>query len=144
MGSIPLPALDIKTPQQPDLLEKYGQLLQIKNAQQQQQLQQQEAPLRVQALQQQVQSGQQDLAARQALNAAYQGAVTKDASGKPTFDTDKLMHNLSTGPAAYKSPEVLEGITKFQKTRLDIQTAATELQTNMVTYAKQQGFTVAE
>lgn len=57
MGSIPLPALDIKTPQQPDLLEKYGQLMQLKNAQQQSALQQQEAPLRLQQLQQGVQQG---------------------------------------------------------------------------------------
>lgn len=52
------PALDIKTPQQPDLLEKYGQLLQLKNAQTQSQLSQQEAPLRMQVLQQQAQGGQ--------------------------------------------------------------------------------------
>jgi hypothetical protein len=57
MASIPLPALDVRTPQQPDLLEKYGQLLQLKNAQQQSQMQQQEAPLRMQALQQGVESG---------------------------------------------------------------------------------------
>lgn len=129
MGAgIPLPALDIKTPQQPDLLEKYGQLQQLRNAQQEQQQRAQMAPLQVQSAQLGLQSQQQDAAARQALNAAYQGAITKDSSGNPTFDTDKLMQNLSTGPAAYKSPEVLEGITKFQKTRLDIQTAATELQ----------------
>lgn len=129
MGSIPLPALDIKTPQQPDLLEKFGQLQQLKNAQQEQQVRSQLAPLQIQSAQLGVQGQQQDQAARQALNAAYQGAITKDSSGNPTFDTEKLMQNLSTGPAAYKSPEVLEGITKFQKTRLDIQTAATELQT---------------
>lgn len=47
------PALDIKTPQQPDLLERYGQLMQLKNAQNEQAL----APLRQQQLQQSVQSG---------------------------------------------------------------------------------------
>lgn len=57
MGSIPLPALDLKTPQQPDLLEKYGQLQTLRNQSQQIQLQQQEAPLRLQQLQQGVQSG---------------------------------------------------------------------------------------
>lgn len=51
MASIPLPALDLKTPQQPNQLEQIGQLLQLKNAMQ-------NAPLQRQALQQQVQSGQ--------------------------------------------------------------------------------------
>ncbi len=128
MATIPLPALDVKAPEQQDLLQKYGQLMQLKNAQQEQQMRSQLAPLQIQSAQLGVQSQQQEMAARQALNDSYKNAITIDASGKPTFDTDKLMQNLSTGPAAYKSPEVLEGITKFQKTRLDIQTAATELQ----------------
>jgi hypothetical protein len=57
MGSIPLPALGLQTPQQPDLLSKYGQLMQLKNMQTQTQLAQQEAPLRMQQLQQGVQQG---------------------------------------------------------------------------------------
>jgi hypothetical protein len=61
MGSIPLPALNIRTPEQPDLLQNYSRLLALKNMQQQSQLQQQEAPLRQQALQQQVRSGQLQL-----------------------------------------------------------------------------------
>lgn len=135
MGSIPLPALDIKTPQQPDLLEKYGQLQALKNQQVQSQLAQQEAPLRLQQLQQGVQSGglqiqqqQQDAAARQALNQAYAGAVTPDASGKPTFDPDKLMQGLKNGPAAYQIPSVMKNIVEFQKTNVDLQTAKTDLQ----------------
>jgi hypothetical protein len=56
VASIPLPALGIQTPQQPDMLAKYGQLMQLRNAQQQNQLTQQEAPLRLQQLQQGVQS----------------------------------------------------------------------------------------
>lgn len=57
MGSIPLPALDVKTPQTPDLLERYGQLAALRNQQTQSQLNQQEAPLRLQQLQQGVQQG---------------------------------------------------------------------------------------
>jgi hypothetical protein len=128
MGSIPLPALDIKTPQQPDLLDKFSQLQQLKSSLAQQALQQQEAPLRIQALQQQVQSGQQDLDARQALNKAYSGAITKDDNGNPTIDPGKLTQGLANGPAAFKTPEVIKGITDFQKSRLELQTSATELQ----------------
>lgn len=82
---MPLPALDVKTPQQPDLLDKYSQLLQLKNAQRQGQMQQQEAPLRLQQLQQGVQSGgiqlqqqQQALKDQQATTAAMQSWDGKD------------------------------------------------------------------
>ena len=129
MSSIPLPALDIRPPTpQPNPLDQYARLVQLKQLQQ-------NAPLQTQALQQQVQAGglenqqrQQDLDARQALNQAYAGAMTKDQNGNPTFDPDKLMQHLSTGPAAYQSPQVLEGITKFQKGKIDLQTAAADLQ----------------
>jgi hypothetical protein len=61
MASIPLPALNVRTPEQPDLLQKFGQLQQLKAMQQQQAIQQQEAPLRMQALQTQAQGGQLQL-----------------------------------------------------------------------------------
>jgi hypothetical protein len=61
MASIPLPALNVRTPEQPDLLQKFGQLQQLKAMQQQQAIQQQEAPLRMQALQTQAQTGQLQL-----------------------------------------------------------------------------------
>lgn len=120
MGSIPLPALDIKTPQQPDFLEKYGQLMQLKNAQQQSQMQQQEAPLRIQALQQQAQSGQiglqqqqQQLKNQQALTQAYQ---TWD--GKSYNDLAHLaLKNGATGEAVQSIQQ--HGLT-IQKTASDI------------------------
>jgi hypothetical protein len=85
MSSIPLVALNAKAPEQPDTLQKYGQLLQLKNAMQQSKLQQQEAPLRLQALQQQTQSGQVGLQQaqqaqkdQQAVTAALQQYDGKD------------------------------------------------------------------
>jgi len=128
-ANIPLPALDIRPPQQQaDPLEQYGRLMQLKR-------QSQLAPLQVQQAQQQVQAGglenqqrQQDLAARQALNAAYSGAVTKDENGNPTIDANKLASGLANGPAAYQTPAVMKGITEFQKGRIDLQTSQTELQ----------------
>jgi hypothetical protein len=57
MASIPLVALNSQVPDQPDLLQKYGQLQALRNNQQQMQLNQQEAPLRLQQLQQGVQQG---------------------------------------------------------------------------------------
>lgn len=116
MSSIPLPALSIRTPEPPDILQKYAQVQQIGNAQQEQQLR---------GLQ--IQGVQQDLAARKALNDAYAHSVTPDANGKPQFDPDKLQSALATGPAAYRTPEVMEGITKFAKTKIDLQAATTKL-----------------
>jgi hypothetical protein len=85
MATIPLVALSSKTPEQPDMLQKYGQLMQLKNMQQQSQMQQQEAPLRMQQLQQGVQSGglqlqqqQQAQKDQQATSAAMQGWNGKD------------------------------------------------------------------
>lgn len=85
MSSIPLVALNAKTPEQPDLLSKFGQLMQLRNMQTQQNIQQQEAPLRMQQLQQGVQSGQigleqqqQALKDQQATTAAMQQWDGKD------------------------------------------------------------------
>lgn len=78
MGALSaLPALDIKTPQQPDLLEKYSQLQQLRGNQQAMQqraalapLQQQEAQNSVQQGGLQVQQQQQALKDQQAITAA--------------------------------------------------------------------------
>lgn len=86
MGSIPLPALDLKQPaSQPDVLEQYGRLMQLQNAQRQSQQAQQEAPLRMQALQQGVDTGavelqqkQQQQKDQQATTAAMQSWDGKD------------------------------------------------------------------
>lgn len=80
MGSLSaLPALDVKTPQQPDLLEKYGQLQQLRGNQQAMQQLAALAPLQQQEAQQSVQSGQLDIQQKQialkdqqALSAAMQ------------------------------------------------------------------------
>lgn len=129
MGSYQASLPTLRPPQAPpNQLEQLGQMLALKNAVQNE-------PIQHQILQQQQQSGanviqqqQQDLAARQALNNAYAGAITKDANGQPTIDSEKLMKGLESGPAAYQTPAVLKGITDFQKSRLDLQTSATDLQ----------------
>jgi hypothetical protein len=79
MASIPLPALNVRPPQQQaDPVQQYGNLLALKNAMQEQ-------PLRMQALQQQTQSGQlqleqqqQAVKDQQAMTAAMQNWDGKD------------------------------------------------------------------
>lgn len=136
MAGIPLPALDVRPPQAPpNQLDQLGQILGLRNAIQNAPLQhqilqqqQQSGQLGIQAAQLGIQTAQQNLDARQALNAAFAGAVTKDGNGQPTFDEGKLIQNLSRGPAAYQSPAVAKGITDFQKSRLDLQSSAVDLQ----------------
>lgn len=132
MASIPSAASEIRMPQQQDLMGQYGNLLRLKAMQGQIANQ----PLETQALQNQVQSGQlanqnaqQAMAARQASNAAYQNSMTKDANGNMSFDPQKLQESLASGPAAYQTPQVMKGITDFQKSRADLQTSVTDLQT---------------
>lgn len=80
MGSLSaLPALDVKTPQQPNLLDQFSQLQQLKGNQQAMQQRAALAPLQQEAAQQNVQTGQldiqqkqQQLKNQQALTQAYQ------------------------------------------------------------------------
>jgi hypothetical protein len=123
MGSMPLPALDIKTPQQPDLLAKYAQLQQLRGEQQAQQgqrqqlqMQQQEAPLRMQTLQQGVQTGAIDLEQKkiqmkdqQAMSSAMQewGNSKPDASSAlqtPTGDAENNPASSSAPGSATSIP----------------------------------------
>lgn len=124
MGNIPLPALSIRPPEQIDPLQGVKNLYALKAMAGQQQLQQQQ----IQGAQLDNQQRQQDLATRQALNNAFASSVSKDESGNPTFDSGKLQTALASGPAAYKTPEVMEGITKFQQTKIDLQKSIADLQ----------------
>lgn len=88
MSSIPLPALDLKPPQTPDVAGQFGNLLRLKALQQQSQQQAAEAPLRQQILQNQAQSTalatqqqQQTMKDQQAMTAAMQQWDGKDLNG---------------------------------------------------------------
>lgn len=86
MGALSvLPALDVKTPQQPNLLEQYGQLQALRGNQQQMQQRAALAPLQQQEAQQAVQTGglqiqqqQQALKDQQAVTAAMSQWDGKD------------------------------------------------------------------
>jgi hypothetical protein len=135
MGSIPLPALDVKAPQQPDLLSKFGQLQQLQNLRQQSQMQQQEAPLRMQALQQGVQSGQLDLQQKQitlkdqqAMNAAMQQWSQQPkqgtTGGSPMPNYDDLIDLARKNGASFSA---IQGI---QKSILDMKDKASSIAKN--------------
>lgn len=88
MGSIPLPALDVKPIQQPDVMAQMGNLYRLKAMQQQAAL----APLQAQALQQQVQSGQ--------LGIQQQQQAIKDQQAFRSAMTDPSMKGKTIGDVA--------------------------------------------
>jgi hypothetical protein len=91
MATIPLPALDVKSPAAPpNPLEQYAQIMGIKNAQQELAQRKTMAPLQQQLAQQQVQGGQMDMQQKQiSLN---------DQKGMSA-----LMHDWATGAQGAKS-----------------------------------------
>jgi hypothetical protein len=127
---IPLAALAINPPTpQANLLDQYSKVAQLKQMQQ-------EAPLRQQALQQNVQSGQQEIAARQdalatqqATRAAYRAAVKPNAQGQPEIDTDELTKNLASSGHGDAIPGILDNVTKFQKSKADLQESQQKIDT---------------
>ncbi len=120
MSSIPLPALDVKTPQQQDLTGQFSRLEQLRALQQQQQIQASEAPLRQQALQQQVQSGQLSVEQQQREQASQQAIM--DAYSKSDG-------NLSQAyDVAAKSGKALPGdLIKLRQAQLTTQSNALDL-----------------
>jgi polyhydroxyalkanoate synthesis regulator phasin len=132
MGSIPLPALDLKTPQQPDLLSKYGQLMQLKNMQQQSQMQQQEAPLRLQALQQGVQTG--GLQLQQAQQQQKDDQTFRAATQDPSLQ-GKTYGQIADYLAS-KGQISPQGLATAKKADLEHQEAVQKLDTAKLTNIK--------
>jgi DNA-binding protein Fis len=131
MGSIPLLALDVKTPQQPDLLEKYGQLQQLRGLQQQQQIRAQQAPLQMQQLQQGVQQGGVQLQQQQ------QALKDQQASTQALGEWDgKDINNLY--PLILKNGGSASAVFTLKKQALDQQHVAAETFKNQADAGKAQ------
>lgn len=122
---IPLAALAVSQPPSP--LDQASKLVALQGGLQEQQLRAQELK------QQQYQFG-----ATQAMNKAYQGAVTVDENGQPKFDTDALTKSLSAQGYGSQVPEVLKHVTDFQ------QSQATLRKTNQDIADSQQKMQVAQ
>lgn len=109
MSSIPLPALDIRPPQQPDPLGAFQKLMALKSLGQQQQIQQQT----IQTNQQEQQLRQQQIADQQATRAAM-----KNWDGK---DYDALASSvLKNGGSANAATAITQHGLTIKKTVSDI------------------------
>src|ERR1051326_230465 len=88
----------------------------------------QNASQQVQLDQQLVQARQRTLDQQTAINEAYKNSVQLDANGQPQFDTAALTKALSASGHGSAVPDILENITKFQKTKNDVMEQAQKLQ----------------
>jgi hypothetical protein len=113
MASIPLPALHVEAPQQPDTLGNFQKLLAIKNEQTM-------APLRQQEAQQNIQAGALDVQAKQ--READSSAAIMKAWSDSNGDLGKA-YSL-----AAKSGKATPGdLTKLQQAHIQMQTQALDL-----------------
>jgi hypothetical protein len=128
MGSIPLPALSIRPPQEQDPLGNMARMVQLSSLLKAQ-------PMQQQILQQQAQAGQQENQARQyqleqtqAVNQAYKDAFSVDENGQPQLDTTKLTKSLSDAGHGSAAPAIVKGITDYQSSQMDLQKKTQEVQ----------------
>lgn len=129
MGSIPLPALDVRPPAPaPDPMEQYGRLMQLRNMQAQQQM----IPVQQQIMRQEAQSGQIGVEMQQ-REMASQSALM-DAYANSGGDFDKAF------TTAEKSGKVLpQDLIKLRQTQLQMQNEALRLVSTRGDLAVKQG-----
>ena len=124
MATIPLPALDVKTPQQPDLLGQYGKLIALQNAQQQNQM----GNI-------QFQQAQRALGTQQATDSAFKDAMKIDPNtGQMTFDRDAVSKSLANAGYGSKIPDLMHSFNTLDKSSADLQKVRGEVQAQTTNY----------
>src|SRR6266851_3895624 len=110
-----------------DPAARMAHLLQIKGQIQQQQF----APqLQAQQLQEGalgIQEKQLQMAQTKAVNDAYMGALTVDANGKPSIDTDSLQKTLAANGHGVAIQGIMKGVNETQKAATDLAEAKGKL-----------------
>ncbi len=119
MGSIPLPALDIKSQgAPPDLLGEYGKLMQIKQQQAMAPLQQQQAQQQVQGGAIDLQQKQQDLKDQQGISKWFMGIDPKDPNA---FDPVTVGKTLASQGVSGKGIMAAQGqLMQHQQTAMTL------------------------
>lgn len=124
MGAgIPLPALHVEAPPQPDTLGNFSKLLAIKQQQAMAPLQQQQAQQQVQAGGIDLQQKQLQMKAQQTLQSIGPQHITRDSQGRPTgYDYDGLMNDATSKGIP---PAMLAPIQEMHKKAVDTVLAQT-------------------
>lgn len=112
MAGIPLPALNVRPPEQPDILGQYAKAVQLKSLLQ-------AAPLQQQALQQQVQSGQLGLEQQQMQMRSQQAVMKAYMDAEGNWDKiPKLAAQYGAMPG---------DVSKLQATAMDVRSKTLDL-----------------
>lgn len=128
MSNIPLPALDIKPPQQEDPVERTTRMVQLRSLLQAQPYQRQILQQQLQAQQLENQQRQYQLSQQQAVNNAYRDAFTTDSSGNSTLDQKKLTQSLAAAGHGSAVPEIMKNYNEYQSSQADLQKKVGEVQ----------------
>jgi hypothetical protein len=137
MGTIDAPNIAqdaIQIAQMPqNALQEYARTaaLQQQTAASAQEMQQRQqlAPGALQQQQQVTQAQQMQIDQQKAMNQAYTDAFKPDANGNLQLDPDALQKSLVQAGHGSAIPNVMEGMTNYQKAKTDLQTKQQELQT---------------
>lgn len=129
MGSLNhIPSLAIEPQQQPDPLSQYGKLQSIQALSAQRQQQQALDPGQLELQRQAIEAAKQENAQRtlvanqtKAMNDAFQGALTPDAStGVPTFDRNKILTSISASGNGSLVPKMTETFNQIDKNATEL------------------------
>jgi hypothetical protein len=128
---IPLVALMGRQPQINDYATNIAQAQQIQGMKNQNalapgQLQGQQNELQMQQMQMEAQKRQ--IETQKALDDAYKNSVIPDENGQPKIDTNKLSEALRMSGHGSAIPGILEGVTKYQTSLVDMKSKMQKLQ----------------
>lgn len=130
MASIPLPALSVRPPaQQEDPLNQYAKAVALKGLMANQQYQQQIQPLAIESQQIELEKQKRDMARTQAMNDAYQNAVTIDPNTQqPTINRNAIVNHLTQSGQGAAIQPVLQSVDAYEKSHAEVQKATADAQ----------------
>ena len=114
---------------QQDPLAQYGKLIALKGLMANQQYQQQVQPLAIEAQQLELEQKKRDMARTQAMNEAFQNAVTTDSTtGQPTINRQAVVNHLAQSGQGAAIQPVLQSMDAYEKTHAEVQKATADAQ----------------
>lgn len=152
---IHIPQLQIQPDQPPNPVDQYSKLASVQALSAQRQQQQALMPGQLQAQQQQLEAGlldnqqkQQQLRQMQAMNRAFQGALTPDpTTGQPKFDSGKVLSSIAASGNGSLVPQLSQTFTKLDqdkatllKTKQDAASAQQDYEGSLGAEVKSAGY----
>jgi hypothetical protein len=144
---IPLVALMGRQPQINDYATNIAQAQQIQGMKNQNalapgQLQGQQNELQMQQMQMEAQKRQ--IETQKALDDAYKNSVIPDENGQPKIDTNKLSEALRMSGHGSAIPGILEGVTKYQTSLVDMKSKMQKFQEDQADLFGHAGYAIQQ